>query len=328
MIEKLPVIGVPLGDPAGIGPEIAIKAALQKEIQEIANVILIGPEEVFLQVKKQFSFSYDNLNLHFVENVQLGGFDYGKVQANCGKSSYDSIFAATLLAKNNQIDAIATTPINKESLRAANINTIGHTELLGEFTNTVNPITLFQTNELRVFFLTRHLSLMDAVKAITYETVLNGIINTYKSMALLGIRDSNEPFAVAGLNPHNGEHGLFGTEEEDVIRPAVVMAQGMGIPVAGPIPADSVFYQARIGRFSAVLSLYHDQGHIATKTYDFEKTISLTLGMPFLRTSVDHGTAFDIAGKGIAQFVSMDQAIRIAAKYAKIYKENYPEFKK
>ncbi len=340
MTQKLPIIGVPIGDPSGIGPEIAIQAALMKEVRSIAHVRLIGPEEAFLQAKKQFSFDYENLDIHYVDGVKLGGFEYGKVQGNCGQAAYESIREAAELAKTNQIDAIATTPINKESLRAACINTIGHTELLGEFTNTKNLMTLFQTNRLRVFFLTRHLSLVDACKAITYDNVLNGIIDTYKSMLLLGIRGdskssdslpasdspAHEPFAVAGLNPHNGEHGLFGNEEQESIRPAIIKAQEMGIPVVGPIPADSVFYQARTGKYSAVLSLYHDQGHIATKTYDFERTISLTLGMPFLRTSVDHGTAFDIAGKGIAQFVSMEQAIRIAAEYANIYKKNYPAF--
>ena len=325
MNQKLPVIGVPLGDPAGIGPEIAIKAAMLETVQEIADVKLIGHRELFTHVQKQFSLSLDGLDIHYVENSKLGDFEYGKIQANCGKAAYDYIFEATNLAKTNIIDAIATTPINKESLRAANINTIGHTELLGEFTGCHDLMTLFQTNKLQVFFLTRHLSLLDACKAITYDRVLNGIIDTYKSMKLLGTT-SPIPFAVAGLNPHNGEHGLFGSEEEDFIRPAVIKAQEMGIPVVGPIPADSVFYQARTGKYSAVLSLYHDQGHIATKTYDFEKTISLTLGMPFLRTSVDHGTAFDIAGKGVAQNVSMEQAIITAAKYARDYKINYPNF--
>ncbi len=328
MNNTLPIIGVPLGDPAGIGPEIAIKAASLESIKNIARVRLIGSEDVFEAVSKNLSLSLKDLDIHYVENSVNGSFEYGKIQANCGRAAYDAIKEAAKLAINGEIDAIATTPINKESLRAATINTIGHTELLSEFTKTPNLMTLFQTNSLRVFFLTRHLSLIDACKAITYDKVLSGIIETYKSMILLGIDNSSVPFAVAGLNPHNGEHGLFGLEEEDFIRPAIIRSAQMGIPVVGPLPADSVFYQARIGKYSAVLSLYHDQGHIATKTYDFDRTISLTIGMPFLRTSVDHGTAFDIAGQGIAQFVSMEQAIKIAADYAFIYKEKYPEFLK
>lgn len=334
MIRKLPVIGVPIGDPAGIGPEIAIKAALMEEVQSVAHVVLIGQKDVFWQAREQFSFDYSGLDLHFVEGPGMNGFEFGKIQANCGRAAYDCIRESAKLALDSRIDAIATTPINKESLRAAKIDAIGHTELFSEFTGTKNLMTLFQTNQLRVFFLTRHLSLLDACKAIRYQTVLDGIVDTAESMFLLGMRESRKtdrtadslPFAVAGLNPHNGEHGLFGTEEEEFIRPAVTKAQEMGIPVVGPIPADSVFYQARTGKYSAVLSLYHDQGHIATKTYDFDRTISLTLGMPFLRTSVDHGTAFDLAGKGTAQHVSMEHAIRIAADYATIYKNNYPAF--
>jgi 4-hydroxythreonine-4-phosphate dehydrogenase len=334
MTNELPVIGVPLGDPSGIGPEIAIKAALSQTVQSKANVLLIGPRDVFMHAQKHFSLSLDSLDIHYVDGSGTGIFTYGKIQANCGKSAFDSIREAASLAMAGRIDAVATTPINKESLRAAKIDTIGHTELLAEFTGSKDLITLFQTNSLRVFFLTRHLSLVDACKAITYERVLQGIRDTYRSMQLLGIQDeirpdgsaSERPFAVAGLNPHNGEHGLFGDEEGVVIAPAVKKAIQEGIPVTGPIPADSVFYQARTGRYSAVLSLYHDQGHIATKTYDFERTISLTLGMPFLRTSVDHGTAFDIAGKNIAQFVSMEQAILIAAEYAATYKKNFPAF--
>lgn len=334
MNKNLPVIGVPLGDPAGIGPEIAIKAAMMDIVRSVAHVVLIGSKDVFWQARDHFAFDYSSLDLHFVEGPAMMEYEYGKIQGDCGRAAYLAIKESALLASSGKIDAIATTPINKESLRAAQIDTIGHTELLGEFTGTKNLMTLFQTNQLRVFFLTRHLSLLDACKAIRYQTVLNGIIDTDESMALLGMKDADtskstqgsRSFAVAGLNPHNGEHGLFGSEEEEYIRPAVNKAQEMGIQVVGPIPADSVFYQARTGKYSAVLSLYHDQGHIATKTYDFDRTISLTLGMPFLRTSVDHGTAFDIAGKGIAQHVSMEQAICIAAEYAVNYKNNYPAF--
>lgn len=326
MSNPLPVIGVPLGDPAGIGPEIAIKAAQNEEIRTIAKIKLIGSEEIVERTRKQFSLSLDGLDFHFIPDPGTGDFEFGKINAACGKAAYDAVHESSILAMKGLIDVVATTPINKESLRAAKIDTIGHTELFGKFTGTANPVTLFQTNELRVFFLTRHMSLIEACRWITYDTVLSGIINTFHSMMLLGIKDEGIPFAVAGLNPHNGEHGLFGIEEEEAIRPAVQKAQEMGIPVVGPVPADSVFYMARMGKFSAVLSLYHDQGHIATKTYDFEKTISLTLGMPFLRTSVDHGTAFDIAGKGIAQTVSMKQAIIIAAKYAELYKKNYRKY--
>lgn len=333
----LPVIGVPIGDPAGIGPEIAIKAALTDEIRLSAHIKLIGPLEVFNQVRNHFNFSFDKLDIHYIEGSEnqvlisdvgkTSHHEYGKIQANCGLIAYDSIKEAVRLALDGTIDAIATTPINKEAFRAAKISSIGHTELLGELTNTSDPVTMFHTNTLKIFFLTRHISLIKACETINYEKVLSGIIRTYESLLLLDKYQPERAFAVAGLNPHNGEHGLFGNEEEESIVPAIIKAQEMGIPVEGPVPADSVFYQARTGKYSAVLALYHDQGHIAAKTYDFEKTISLTLGLPFLRTSVDHGTAFDLAGKGIAQYNSMVQAIRIAAEYAFIYKENYMKIK-
>jgi 4-hydroxythreonine-4-phosphate dehydrogenase len=173
---------------------------------------------------------------------------------------------------------------------------------------------MFEVHGMRVFFLTRHLSLKAACEAITKERVLDYIIRCTEALRKLGVKEGT--MAVAGLNPHSGEHGLFGDEEVRFIEPAVHEAQALGYTVTGPIGADSVFHMALQGRFNSVLSLYHDQGHIATKTLDFERTISITNGLPFLRTSVDHGTALDIAGKGIASEVSLVEAIRLAAVYA------------
>lgn len=329
MARSLPVIGVPVGDPAGIGPEIAIKAAQSDEVQSFAHVILIGADDVLLDVKNHFNFNYDNLDIHSCKS-EGGSYEFGKIQANCGRVAYDSICEAVKMGLNGNLDAVATTPVNKEAFRMAKIESIGHTELLGELTGIDDPVTMFDTNGMRIFFLTRHLSLIKACESISYDKVLSGIIRTYESLLLLDENKSGKtlPFAVAGLNPHNSEHGLFGSEEEYFISPAIIKAQELGIPVVGPVPADSVFYQTRTGKYSAVLSLYHDQGHIAAKTYDFEKTISMTLGLPFLRTSVDHGTAFDIAGRGVAQYVSMIQAIITAARYAGIYKNNYSKIHK
>ena len=213
-----------------------------------------------------------------------------------------------------KVDALSTTPINKEALKAAKVPYIGHTEILADLTKSAEPLTMFQTHELRVFFLTRHLSLLDACKAVTRDRVLRHIRRCSEALGCLGI--SEPRLAVAGLNPHGGEHGLFGHEEDAEIAPAVEAARREGYRVDGPKPADSVFYFALKGAWDAVLSLYHDQGHIATKMVDFERTISLTLGLPFLRTSVDHGTAFDIAGTGKASATSMIEAIRLAALYA------------
>jgi 4-hydroxythreonine-4-phosphate dehydrogenase len=186
-------------------------------------------------------------------------------------------------------------------------------------TGTADPLTLFEVQNMRVFFLTRHMQLKKACEAITYERVLSYIERCTKALESLGAAEGT--MAVAGLNPHGGEHGLFGDEEVVLIEPAIQEAKRRGYRVEGPIGADSVFHLALQGRYNSVLSLYHDQGHIATKTLDFERTIALTLELPFLRASVDHGTAFDIAGKGIAGEISMIEAIKIAAKYALSYKE-------
>ena len=211
-----------------------------------------------------------------------------------------------------------TTPINKESLKAAEVPFIGHTEIFGSLTNTEDPLTMFECNGMRVFFLTRHVSLRKMLDMITKERIKDYVKRCLEALKKLGVTDGK--MAIAGLNPHCGEHGLFGDEEVREIMPAVEELQKEGYPVVGPIGADSVFHQAAQGRYNSVLSLYHDQGHIATKTLDFDRTIAITNGMPILRTSVDHGTAFDIAGTGIADSISMEEAIRLAAKYAEAFK--------
>lgn len=254
------------------------------------------------------------LNLIDLDNVNMDKFDYGKVSAMCGQAAYDYIEKSIDLANSHKVDAVATTPINKESLHAAKVPFIGHTEIFAKLTDTEDPLTMFETNGLRVFFLSRHLSLRDAIDAVTKERIENYVPRCLKALEKLGVTEGT--MAVAGLNPHCGEHGLFGTEEVNEITPAVEELKKQGYPVTGPIGADSVFHQAALGKYNSVLSLYHDQGHIATKTLDFDKTISITNGMPILRTSVDHGTAFDIAGTGKAGEVSMIEAIRLAAKYA------------
>ncbi|MGB4438083.1 MAG: 4-hydroxythreonine-4-phosphate dehydrogenase PdxA, partial [Sedimentibacter sp.] len=231
---------------------------------------------------------------------------------------FEFIKAAILLALDRKVDAIATAPINKESLKEANVPYIGHTEILEDLTKTKNPLTMFQVKNLRVFFLTRHVSLKKACDEVTEENVYEFIIRCKDALEILGVY--NPKIAVAGLNPHSGEHGLFGYEEVDEIMPAIARAKKLDIDVVGPVPADSVFYLGLNGKYDAVLSLYHDQGHIATKMVDFERTISITNNLPFLRTSVDHGTAFDIAGTGMAGEVSMVEAIKLAAEYAPNFK--------
>jgi 4-hydroxythreonine-4-phosphate dehydrogenase len=332
-MEK-PIIAVTMGDPAGIGPEIVAKSIADKATFDVARCIVIGDKKVMekaieivgadLKVNVVDSpadgdYSYGVLNMIDLDNIDMSRFEYGKINAMCGQAAFDYIKKSIEITMDKQADAVATTPINKESLHAAEVDFIGHTEIFGALTGTADPLTMFETNGLRVFFLTRHKSLRDMLDDIKKDRIIDYVERCTDALRRLGVKEGT--MAVAGLNPHSGEHGLFGWEEVKEIAPAVEELKERGFNVAGPVPADSVFHQAAQGRFNSVLSLYHDQGHIATKTLDFDRTISITNGMPILRTSVDHGTAFDIAGKGIAGAVSMEEAIRLAAKYAPFFKQ-------
>lgn len=332
-MEK-PIIAVTMGDPAGIGPEIVAKSIADKATFDVARCIVIGDKKVMekaieivgadlkvnvVESPADGDYSYGVLNMIDLDNIDMSRFEYGKINAMCGQAAFDYIKKSIEITMDKQADAVATTPINKESLHAAEVDFIGHTEIFGALTGTADPLTMFETNGLRVFFLTRHKSLRDMLDDIKKDRIIDYVERCTDALRRLGVKEGT--MAVAGLNPHSGEHGLFGWEEVKEIAPAVEELKESGFNVAGPVPADSVFHQAAQGRFNSVLSLYHDQGHIATKTLDFDRTISITNGMPILRTSVDHGTAFDIAGKGIAGAVCMEEAIRLAAKYAPFFKQ-------
>ena len=326
---KKSFIAVPIGDPAGVGPEIVAKSVASREVFEVANCIIVGDRTIMenaikivgadltinvISEPEEGDFREGILNLIDLSNVDMAEFKFGQVNGMCGKAAYEYIEKSIKLANSGKVDAVATTPINKESLRAGEINFIGHTEIFGALTGTEDPLTMFETNGMRVFFLTRHVSLREMLDMIKKERIKDYVKRCMEALKKLGVTDGT--MAIAGLNPHSGEHGLFGWEEVNEIIPAVEELQAEGYNVVGPIGADSVFHQAALGKYSSVLSLYHDQGHIATKTLDFERTIAITNGMPILRTSVDHGTAFDIAGKNIVSAVSMKEAILLAAKYA------------
>ena len=326
---KKSLIAVPIGDPAGVGPEIVAKAVASKEVADVAGCIIVGDKTIVenaikitgadlrvhvINEPKEGDFREGILNLIDLGNVDMAGFEFGKVNGMCGKAAYEYIAKSIELANDGKVDAVATTPINKESLRAGGINYIGHTEIFGALTGTEDPLTMFETNGMRVFFLTRHVSLREMLDMITKERIKDYVKRCLEALKRLGVTDGT--MAIAGLNPHSGEHGLFGWEEVNEITPAVEELKAEGYDVVGPIGADSVFHQAALGKYNSVLSLYHDQGHIATKTLDFERTIAITNLMPILRTSVDNVTAIDIAGKGIVSAVSMIEAILLAAKYA------------
>ncbi len=324
-----PIVAIPIGDPAGIGPEITAKALASDEVRDCARCIVVGNAEVMEQA---LGFANANLSLHKIKdpseasyvdgvvdfidlnNIDMGAFKIGQIDGMCGKAAYEYIERCVKLAMAREVDAVATTPINKEALKKGGIPYIGHTEIFGALNHTEDPLTMFEVHGMRVFFLSRHVSLRKACDMVTEERVEDYVHRCTAALRRLGVKGGT--MAVAGLNPHSGEHGLFGNEELDAIYPAIEKLQKEGYDVVGPIGADSVFHMALQGKFTSVLSLYHDQGHIATKTLDFERTIAITNGMPILRTSVDHGTAMDIAGKGIASAISMIEAIKLAAKYA------------
>jgi len=318
-----------MGDPAGIGPEIVAKAAADRAVVNAANVVVVGEESIMqhairitgadvrvhvIQSPKEGDFRRGVLNLMQVDGLKSGEFAIGAVDGRCGKAAFSYIEKAIQLAMDGRVDAVATSPVNKEAFKAGGVPYIGHTEIFGALTGTKDPQTLFQVRNLRVFFLTRHVSLREACDLVKKERIVDYVKRCRAALEQLGV--SGGVMAIAGLNPHSGEHGLFGREEVEEVIPAVEQLKREGCAVEGPIGADSVFHLALQGRYDSVLSLYHDQGHIATKTLDFEKTISITCGMPILRTSVDYGTAMDIAGTGKASAVSMAEAVLVAARYA------------
>lgn len=333
-----PLIAIPLGDPAGIGPEIVAKALARKETFDVARCVVVGDKNVMEQaieiVKVPMKvhvieepedgiYDPDTINLIDMKNIDMSKLKMGEVSGMCGKAAYEFIEKSIELANARKVDAVATTPINKEALKAGDVHFIGHTEIFGALTNTKDPLTMFEVRGMRVFFLSRHVSLRKACDMVTEERIIDYVKRCTEALKRLGVEDGT--MAIAGLNPHSGEHGLFGNEEMEAIYPAVEKLQKEGYKVVGPIGADSVFHLALQGKFNSVLSLYHDQGHIATKTLDFERTIAITGGMPILRTSVDHGTAMDIAGTGIASDVSMVEAIRLAAKYSPAFAVEHNE---
>jgi len=329
MNATTPLLAVTMGDPAGIGPEITIKALLAPETRQFCRPVVIG-DVAMLEQALGFCGATGKLNrIHnaaaarfapqSIDVIDLGiatpdRIRIGKIQALGGEAAAAYIRKSIELALAGEVGAVVTAPINKEALKLAQVPYIGHTEMFADLTGAREEMTMFAIGELKIFFLTRHMSLLEACRMVTQDRVLAGIEKAMRALHQIGV--TNAHLAVAALNPHAGEDGLFGREELDQIAPAIAEARRRGHRVSGPEPADSVFHFANLGRYDAVLSLYHDQGHIASKMLDFERTVSVTLGLPIMRTSVDHGTAFDIAGSGTASAVSMIEALRVGARYA------------
>jgi 4-hydroxythreonine-4-phosphate dehydrogenase len=286
---SLPRIAITVGDPAGIGPEIAARAAADPRVTSACVPVLFGPPA-------------DRR------------FEPGLLSADAGRAAYDAIVDAAAAAMRHDVDAIATAPLNKEALRLAGLPWAGHTDLLAHLTGAPHVAMMFYADALRVVLATIHVPLAEVPRTLTRATLEATIDLTARDMPRFGI--AHPKIAVAGLNPHAGEHGLFGREEQDTIAPAIAACRARGVDVSGPFPGDTVFVRASRGEFDVVVACYHDQGLIPVKLLAFGQAVNVTLGLPIIRTSVDHGTAFDIAGKGIADAGSMIAAVLLAARLA------------
>jgi 4-hydroxythreonine-4-phosphate dehydrogenase len=290
--RERPIVGITVGDPAGIGPEIARKAAEDPRVKRACDIRLYGPDEAA------------------AAKLVLPG----ELSARAGKAAYEAIVNAVMDARLGRIDAVATAPVNKEAFALAGLPWKGHTDLLGALTNSPRAIMMFYAEQLRVVLATVHIAIADVPAALTPEIVRDTIEITAQELPRFGYPTPR--LAMAALNPHAGEHGLMGEEDDRVIAPAVAACRQNGINVTGPIPGDTVFVRALRGEFDAVIACYHDQGLIPVKMLAFGSAVNVTLGLPIIRTSVDHGTAFDIAGQDKADPSSMIQAVLLAARLA------------
>ena len=284
---SLPRIAITAGDPAGIGPEIAEKAAADPRVRAVCDPLIYGSES---------------------------RFEPGQLSAAAGQAAYEAIVRAVRDAEAGGVSAIATAPISKKALALAGLPWRGHTDMLAALTNTREVAMMFHSSRLRVVLATIHIPLADVPAALTLPAVLGVIALTAREMPKFNLSDPR--LALAGLNPHAGEQGVIGQEEERVLGPAVNLSREKGIDITGPWPGDTVFLRAVQGEFDVVIACYHDQGLIPVKLMAFGEAVNVTLGLPIIRTSVDHGTAFDIAGRAVANPESMVQAVLLAARLA------------
>ena len=323
-----PRVGITIGDLAGIGPEVVLKAVVDQGVSEVCAPIIIGPASELHRQARALSLNaeftaYDDDNVGISNRALLFDTDklherveWGAVSAASGRAAIAAIEGCVTLCLAGKLDAMATAPINKESLKLAGSPFPGHTEMITALCGTDESLMCFFAGDLKVFLLTIHCSLAEAIKSVTRERVARAILLAYRELRRLGIDQPR--IAVAGLNPHAGEHGLFGCEEAREITPAIEECRDKhNIDVTGPLPSDTLFLRAWRGEFDAVAACYHDQGLIAVKCLAFGEAVNVTLGLPIIRTSVDHGTAFDIAGRGVADHRGMVQAIKLAAQLAR-----------
>ncbi len=329
MSDQLPVLALTTGDPAGVGPEIVVKSLAEGSWAGRLVPVVIGDASIVEQVVEGCRLDVKvraitapeqaTATPGVVDVLDCGVVDkvaYGAVDATAGKAAISYIERACELAREGQVDGLVTGPINKEAIWAAGSRFPGHTEMLAHLFGVPeqNAVTMFMLGKMKIFFLTRHHSLRDAVDKLDEDMIARFLSRVQEVIGDLGV--TNPYLALAALNPHGGENGNLGLEERDILAPGVAKAREAGVNVVGPVPADAVFYQALQGKYDGVIALHHDQGHIAAKTVDFFGTVACELGLPVIRTTVDHGTAFDIAGKWQADAHGQTAALLAAAELA------------
>ena len=345
-MNQKPIIAITMGDPASIGPEIAVKALLDKNIHAISRPLITGDASVFTQIIDRLGlkasinpiqsvgdakFEYGIIDVYDLKNVQVSELKFGEISAMAGHASFEAVKKAIELAMNGDVDATVTGPINKKSINEAGHHFAGHTEIYAHYTNTKKYAMLLVEDNLKVIHVSTHVSLRQACDLVKKKRIIEVIDLLHSGMKQLG--EKNLKIGVAGLNPHAGDSGLFGTEDDLEIKPAVEEARQLGYEVDGPVPPDTLFAKAATGAYGGVVAMYHDQGHIPFKLNGFKwskekqqmesvKGVNITMGLPIIRTSVDHGTAFEIAGKGIASADAMILAIEAAVQLSKNRKIN------
>jgi 4-phospho-D-threonate 3-dehydrogenase / 4-phospho-D-erythronate 3-dehydrogenase len=341
MMSQKPIIAITMGDPASIGPEIAVKALLEKKIYDICRPVIVGDAKVFGQIISllklkatvnvihnidEARFERGTIDIYDLNNVDTGKLVFGEISAMAGHASFEAIKKVIELALAKEVDATVTGPINKKSINEAGHHFAGHTEIYAHFTNTKKYAMLLVEENMKVIHVSTHVSLRQACDLVKKDRILQVIELLQSGMKQLG--ETNMKIGVAGLNPHAGDSGLFGTEDDLEILPAVEEAKRLGYDVEGPVPPDTLFAKASTGAYGGVVAMYHDQGHIPFKLAGFKwnaekkrmdsvKGVNITMGLPIIRTSVDHGTAFEIAGKGIASADAMVLAIESAVQLSK-----------
>jgi len=329
-MEPLPLIAITLGDPAGIGPEIVLKALRSAEVYDICRPLVVGDRRMLEraagsmvgQAPPAFELAGADpglaryapglLTLLDLQNADPQDCPVGQISAAAGRAAVEYVCSACDLAMAGQAAAVVTAPLNKAAMQLAGFHYAGHTELLAERTHASKVSMLLVGPELRVIHVSTHVALAEAIRLVTRSRVEEVISLANNACRALGI--PHPRIAVAGLNPHAGEGGLFGRQDIEQIIPAVDTARAHGLQVSGPLPPDTVFLRAGQGEFDIVVAMYHDQGHIPMKLLAFDSGVNVSIGLPIIRTSVDHGTAFDIAGRGLARPDSLLAAIQVAVQ--------------